>query len=441
MIDQHHPQRISRRRLLQGFALIGGATALAACTPPQAGGGEQPAASSAAAKILIRLNGIDPPGQEFANKFVADYNAANNVAIEIDYTDWASSFQKITTGLAGGTAPDIFMGGGLWTPPIASKNGALALDDYIANWDDWEDWYQSTRNDVTYNGKIYAVPYRMNARGNIIYRKSAFEAAGLDPAKPPTTWAEAKEMAAQLTKKQDTKVEMAGWNVIMVVNDLTQQYEDALFQAGGNYFNEERTQPLNNTPEGEEALQFWVSFIEDGIVPPEGMDSGVPNLNAYSAGKIALFAGWPQDMLNTKLNALEIWEDTLVGPPLTHKEQAYQVYVDKYFVYSGSKVPDQAAALVRALMSGDAAIMIGIEGVWGLPCRKAQESAQLYQDPRMQIFLSNTQYGRPRQIVPQHFDVQPAMGREVEAAVRGVKTVQQALADMDDTVTKILQGG
>jgi hypothetical protein len=43
--------------------------------------------------------------------------------------------------------------------------------------------------------------------------------------------------------------------------------------------------------------------------------------------------------------------------------------------------------------------------------------------------------------VPQHFDVQPAMGREVEAAVRGAKTVQQALADMDDAVTKILQGG
>ncbi|MEZ4616842.1 MAG: hypothetical protein R2867_15240 [Caldilineaceae bacterium] len=49
-------------------------------------------------------------------------------------------------------------------------------------------------------------------------------------------------------------------------------------------------------------------------------------------------------MLNTKLNAPEIWEDTLVGPPLTHKEQAYQVYVDKYFVYSGTKVPDEAAA-------------------------------------------------------------------------------------------------
>jgi multiple sugar transport system substrate-binding protein len=248
-------------------------------------------------------------------------------------------------------------------------------------------------------------------------------------------------MAGQLTRKNGDIFEVAGWHIVMLVNDLTQQYEDALYQSGGNYFNEDRTAPLNNTPEGEEALQFWVSFVENGILPPEGMDSGVPNLNAYSAGKIALFPGWPQDMLNTKLNAPEIWEDTLVGEPLTNKEQVYQIFVDKYFVFSGTRVPDAAVELVRALVTGDAGIALGIEGTWGLPSRKEHESAPSYQDPRMQIFLSNVQYGKPRQIVPQHFDVQPAMGREVEAAVRGVKTVQQALADMDAAVVSILQGG
>lgn len=447
MTSQLQSNRFSRRAFLKGFALLGGSALLAACAAPEAAApaADAPAvaapASAGTAKILLRLNGIDPPGQEFANKFIADYNAANNVDIEIDYTDWGSSFQKITTGMAGGTAPDIFMGGGLWTPVIASKGGALNLDDWILNWDEWSDWYDGAREDVTYEGSIRAVPYRMNARGNIIYRKSLFEAADLDPEKPPKTWAEAHEMAAKLTQKEDDKYLVSGWYIDMGTSSLTQQYEDALFQAGGNYFNDDRTQPLNNTPEGEEALQFWVSFVEEGALPPEGMDSGVPNLNAYSAGKVALFAGWPQDMLNTKLNAPELWEDTLVGSPLTHKETKYQLYVDKYFVYSGSKVPNESVELVKSLVSGEAGIQLGIEGTWGLPARKAHESAPSYQDPRMQVFLQNIQYGKARQIVPEHFDVQPAMGREVEAAVRGAKTVQQALVDMDDVVTKILQGG
>ena len=433
--------RLSRRAMLRGMALLGGAAVVAACTVPQPAAGGQGAANSSGADILLRLNGIDAPGQEFANDFIADYNATNKVNVEIDYTDWPSSFQKITTGIAGGTAPDIFMGGGLWTPVIASKGGALDLDAYIENWPEWSDWHEGPRQDVVYQGKIYAIPYRMNARGNIIYRKSLFEQAGLDPEKPPTTWVEAHEMAAKLTQKQDDKYEVAGWHIVMTPPDLTQQYEDALFQADGTYFNEDRTKPLNNTPEGEAALQFWVSFVEEGILPPEGMDSGVPNLNAYTAGKIALFPGWPQDMLNTKLNAPEIWEDTLVAPPLTGKVQKYQIFVDKYFVYARTKVPDESVALVQALVSGEAGIRLGIEGTWGIPARKAHESAPSYQDPRMQLFIKNTQYGKPRQIVPQHFDVQPAMGREVEAAIRGVKTVQQALADMDDVVLKILQGG
>lgn len=438
-----HKTQLSRRRFLQSAAVLGGMSALAACTPsgnaPAADGGG--AGSSEPANILARLNGIDAPGQEFADQFIIDYGAENNVNIEIDYTDWASSFQKASTGLAGGTSPDIFMGGGLWTPVIASKGGALNLNDWVATWDDWEDWYEGAREDVVYEGNVSAVPYRMNARGNIIYRKSMFEDAGLDPNSPPGTWEEAVEAAEALTQKTDDgKYEVAGW-LIAVGNGYTQQYEDALFQAGGNYFNDDRSAPTNSTPEGEEALQFWVNFIEQGLLPPEGIDSGVPNLNPYSAGKVALYPGWPQDMLNVKLNAPEIWEDSLVAAPLMHKERKYQLYVDKYFVYSGSKVPDEAVALTRALVSGDAGIQLGIEGTWGLPCRKEQESAPSYDDPRMKVFLDNIQYGKARQIVPEHFDVQPAMSRHVETAILGANTVQEALANMDDEVTKILAGG
>jgi ABC-type glycerol-3-phosphate transport system substrate-binding protein len=334
------------------------------------------------------------------------------------------------------------MGGGLWTPVIASKNGTLELDTYLKDWPEWNDWYEVARKDVTYNGKIHAIPYRMNARGNIIYRKSLFEKAGLDPNKPPATWEEALAMAAKLTQKDSSgKITIAGWHIVMAPPDLSQQYEDALYQMDGNYFNEDRTKPLNNTPEGEAALQFWVNFVEKGIVPKEGMDSGVPNLNAYTAGKIALFPGWPQDMLNTKLNAPQIWEDTLVAPPLKQKVQKYQIYVDKYMIYRRTKAPDESVKLVKALVSGEAGIKLGIEGTWGLPARKEHEKAPSYQDPRMKVFLSNIQYGKTRQIVPQHFDVQPTMGRHVEMAVKGVKSVKEALKEMDDAVLKILRGG
>jgi multiple sugar transport system substrate-binding protein len=402
-----------------------------------------PAAQAAAgggARILIRLNGIDPPGQTFANKFVADYGKEKGVQVEIDYTDWASSFQKITTGIAGGTAPDIFMGGGLWTPVIAARDATLILDPYMKDVKDWEDWYPAAREDVTLKGNVHAIPYRCNTRGNILYRKSLFEKAGLDPKKPPTTWEEAQSMAAKLTQKAGDKFEVAGWHIVMIPVDLTQQYEDALFQSGGNYFNADRTAPTNSNPEGEEALQFWVDFVQKGVLPKEGMDSGVPNLHAYTAGKIALFPGWPTDIFNTKLNAPQILEDTIAAPPLKRKEQRLQLYIDKYMIFRRTKVADQAVALTLALVDPKVNGPINVEGSGSLPARKAQEGvSELYKDPRWKVIIDSMKYGKPRQIVPQHFDVQPAMGRQVEAAVKGVKTVKQALKDMDEEVSKILK--
>ena len=53
--------------------------------------------------------------------------------------------------------------------------------------------------------------------------------------------------------------------------------------------------------------------------------------------------------------------------------------------------------------------------------------------------IESLKYGRPRQVVPQHFDVQPAMSRHFEAAVKGAKSVKDTLKDMDDEVVKILK--
>lgn len=403
----------------------------AAAAPPATGSG---------AKILIRLNGISAPIQEFINKWIADYNKEKGVAVEIDYTDWASSFQKITTGIAGGTAPDIFMGGGLWHAVMPARGGSLELDGYIKNYKDWNDFFDVARQDVTIQGKVVAMPYRGNSRGNIVYRKSMFEKAGLDPKKPPTTWDEAQQYAAKLTQKQGDRYDVSGWWFEPTPPNFSQQYEDFLFQTGGGYFTEDRTKPTNNTPEGEAALAFLVSFIEKGIVPKQGMDSGVPNLSAYSAGKVALNPTWPGFINNARLFAPPVFEDTIAAPPLKNKVQSLQLYIDKYFIFRRSKVPDQAWQLVEALSAPAVNNKIGIEADWGLPIRKASaDTSEVYKDPRMKVVVDNMKYGRIRQAVAQHFDVQPAMGREVEAAMQGTKTVKQALQDMDAEVTKILK--
>ena len=108
----------------------------------------------------------------------------------------------------------------------------------------------------------------------------------------------------------------------MTATDLASSTRTPLVQAGGAVFTDDLAAPRNATPEGEAALGFLVGFVERGVIPPEGMDAGLGNLHAYTAGRVALFAGFPCDLLNAKLYAPAIWAETLVAPPLRQRQQS-----------------------------------------------------------------------------------------------------------------------
>lgn len=453
--------RITRRRALTGMAGATGLAILAACGEEEA---DAPAAAAPAApapaapsggddamadkgeemmmfddvEIEFRFNGLNPAGQEAARTEIAKFKDLTGIQVKPDFSDWASSFQKITTGFAAQSAPDIWYGGGLWTPVLAAKGQVLEIDEYVANWDEWSDFYPRGLEDVTYEGHIQGVPYRFNYRASAVIRASFFEAAGLDPS-PPTTWDELNEATPKLTIKDGDIFEQAGINI----QHHTQVYEDWLFQAGGNYFSEDRTMPLNNSPEGITALSQHVrAGLVDETMPKEGMDSGVPNLHAFCAGRVAYQQLWPGNVGNCETNAPDVFADVVVGEPLRGpKEQIMQIYVDKYMPWKLTKNPDATFETMKYFASPGPNHDINVVGDRSMPCRVAMEAYELYkQEPWKTYSQNGNKFGKGRQIVPEHFDVQPAMSRWVEKAALGELTVEETLEGMDAEVLEIITG-
>ena len=107
------------------------------------------------------------------------------------------------TAITGNTAPDLFItwdGGeplGTW-----AQNGLIQpLDQYIAADNiDLTKFHDASVAMGTYNGKVYGVPWQADIV-LLFYNKKQFKEAGLDPDKPPTTWAEAMAMGQKLTLK------------------------------------------------------------------------------------------------------------------------------------------------------------------------------------------------------------------------------------------------
>ncbi len=67
---------------------------------------------------------------------------------------------------------------------MRSNDLVLPLDDTIQDRDDYN---KAALQYDTYDGKLYAIPYRIECTA-LMYNMADYTAAGLDPANPPQTW-------------------------------------------------------------------------------------------------------------------------------------------------------------------------------------------------------------------------------------------------------------
>ena len=105
--------------------------------------------------------------------------------------------QALTGQVAGGAAPDVFLlDTGNQTATFANAGAIKPLDDLTKSAGiDIPSFYPNLVSSGKVNGKLYAIPKDYSTTA-LFYHKSMFKAAGLTP---PTTWAELRSDAKQLT--------------------------------------------------------------------------------------------------------------------------------------------------------------------------------------------------------------------------------------------------
>jgi sn-glycerol 3-phosphate transport system substrate-binding protein len=155
---------------------------------------------------------------------------------------------------------------------LIEQDAIVAFDDVVQS-DADRAWLKSfypalMENGVTQN-KTWGIPFQ---RSTIVmyYNKDAFRDAGLDPDKPPATWAELTSMGAKLVKK-DASGNVKRWGAMIpstgypywMFGALTMQNDQVLMNRDGNktYF---------DAPATVEALQYWQDLGRKHKVMPAG---------------------------------------------------------------------------------------------------------------------------------------------------------------------------
>ena len=193
--------------------------------------------------------------------------------------------QRVTTDVSQGSGQFDLVYLGLYEAPIFAKRGWLQpLENIPADYD-LEDVFKSIRDGLSYDGKLYAIPF--NAESSMLmYRKDLFEEKGLTMPEQPT-YEDIAKFAAALTDKSKgiygiTLRGKPGWGENMA-------YLDTLINTYGGTWFDMNWKPTIDTPEWKKAITYYVDLMKkDG--PPGASSNGFnENLTLFAGGKAAMW--------------------------------------------------------------------------------------------------------------------------------------------------------
>jgi ABC-type sugar transport system permease subunit/ABC-type glycerol-3-phosphate transport system substrate-binding protein len=232
-----------------------------------------------------------------------DVTVVNAGGLEMVGDDSDSGFLM---SMAGDTAPDVFYVNFRQYYQYVDEGFCRPLDDLIAQDPRVLDRINPTIMGVvkSYDGHVYAMPWYQVALA-MYYRRDMFQAAGLDPGKPPRTWDEFYKDGQKLV---ESKPGLSGFAFGANPGDKAYLWIDFLWQAGG-----EAVVPTPSgvwkaalaTPQGATALDFYRKLVRDTWTGPDGKTYGpmatlTPDLvTLRREDKVAMWFGYTTDLMLT----------------------------------------------------------------------------------------------------------------------------------------------
>ncbi|MCE3272838.1 MAG: transporter substrate-binding protein [Ramlibacter sp.] len=238
--------------------------------------------------------------------FAADFMKANpGIKVTPIYAGtYQETLVKALTAHKSGTPPvtSVLLSTDMFT--LIDEDAIVPIDNFVKTADDkaWlNSFYPAFMMNSRTNGKTWGVPFQ---RSTVVmyYNKELFKEAGLDPNRPPQTWAELKTAATKLTKK-DASGKVTQWGVQIPSSGFPYWLFQTLTTTNGAILaNEAGTQVKFDDPKVIEALQFWVDLGKAGIHPPGVVEWGTTPKDFFEK-KVAMMYTTTGNLTNVKNNA------------------------------------------------------------------------------------------------------------------------------------------
>ncbi|WP_043933546.1 ABC transporter substrate-binding protein [Bacillus sp. EB01] len=373
-------------------------------------------------------------------KIVKDFNESQD-KIEVKHTflPWGDIWTKNLASVAAGNPADVVVNDINSVAQRAENKQAEDLSKYLD--DSFKDqFYPHLWETVEYKGKPYAVPFNTDTR-LLFYNKKLFKEAGLDPNKPPTTWAELEEYAKKLDVKKGNKFDRFGFyplwgnigaNSWMVSAD------------GGRGFIDNGELAIN-TPKKVEALEWltkWQDHYGEKNVQAFKAEFGSEQANPFISGKVAMMV--EVGTFYTQLRDYGKDMEFGVAPIPAYDESSKNWADGGGFVVEipkGSDNPEEAAEFIKYLTSKQAQQYWGeknFDNVANIEAAKAvAESLDGQGKEVYEMTVKNLETTQMFPVPLEYPDYQNRINPHVDNVFAGKLSPAEALKKAEEDVKKI----
>ncbi|MFI6600024.1 ABC transporter substrate-binding protein [Nonomuraea sp. NPDC050536] len=413
---------ISRRGMLKATGGLAAAAVLTAC-----GDNSAPKTGQSA----LTLWSSTTFATDALRKAATEYGGKNNVAINVQGFPANDLTKKIMTALAGGGGPDLIIADVSSIPQLGAAKMLVDVTSRLKP--TAAEFFPGNVAAATFKGATHAVPLD-TSNVALLWNKKLFDKAGIKQA--PGTWDELLSTAKELTGggQYGYMLGAKGYGSFL--------FWPWLWQNGGQILDDAGTKALFNSPEGQEAWNFYAGLhLTHGVVPPTFL------------GVTQAWDQYIQPLLTEKVAMLAIGDWGLApiakgNPGLQYgvaalpkgKQAATVLGGNAVGVTNACKNVDAAWGFVSWLTGKDQEKVL-VDGYKRIPAR-TDVTALTGLDEAHQIYVQQAAEARPRPAVTAWGDIEwQVMADAWDTVIQKKKSPQQALNDAATAATQALSRG
>jgi multiple sugar transport system substrate-binding protein len=411
----------TRRVFLIGLA----AATLAGCglSGPTAEGGA--VGGEVKGEITFQTWALKPKYTDYVNGVIAAFQQ-EHPGTTVKWVDQPADgyLTKVLADASAGTLPDVINVPPDLSFPLAKAGQLVNLDDAAA--DAKKDYLDNAWAAYAIPGKpgTFGFPWYLNT-GPIFYNKALFQQAGLDPAKPPTTFQELEAAALTMAQRTDRKVAMLGQTPSIADFGL---YGVEMMNADGTKF-------TFNSAKGVELVEMYKRMYDAGGLVAEALTQNYTGSGAkFAAQQTALTPGSAYDLGKFKTDAPSLYANIGITKPITNTGKA-NMFVHGVSVPTSSKNKPTALAFGRFVTNAKnqlafskiATIFPSTKGGLQDPYFTTEDGTD---EARVRVAAAK-QLGDSVNYTPVQFSqqMQDSLRQQIADAMLGKKSAQQALDD------------